>query len=127
MKNLLFALFAILFTVNIANAQTATIPVRGNEERLALVSRTNELEASLTRNQTQMSQNLVPEVLGMMKMRFGRVTEQASSLKGDEQKAMIEKIKKQTELIADYQRLSIDPAKNKKELVAKARSFIENY
>ena len=96
MKNLLFALLVTIITVNSASAQSAVTPVRGNEERLAMVSRTNELEASLMRNQPQLSQTLVPEVLTMMKNRFARNTSEAQKLKGDEQKALVEKIRKES-------------------------------
>ena len=134
MKKLFFAFVllsgAALVSVPAAvQAQTATAaaPRSGDEGRLDMASKVNELEASIMRNKPEMTQVLMPQIMAMMQVRMTRNGDAAGKLSGDAQTKLMANMKAEQMLYSAFKRLSSEPVKNQKELVSTARKFIEIY
>lgn len=133
MKKLMLACFLLAGAGHIATAQTQDKAAPAgqqqviSEEHLLFSSKCNELDAQLQRNSMELATlHTVPDLVMMMRSHIDKSTAQLKETKDASRKKELEQqIRTETQLAAEVKQLSIDLAKNKTEIQARLKSFMQ--
>ncbi|XZF12712.1 hypothetical protein ACTHGU_13070 [Chitinophagaceae bacterium MMS25-I14] len=136
MKRILLAgcFLSVSFTMAVAQQQAVKQASTNNaatpqaiDPKLLLVSKINQVDASISRNDPDQARQAISDVLGMMQRRMIEKNKSMETATPAQKETIAAGIQKDQQTYTDVKKLSVDMNANHNEMVAKMREFLKTY